>query len=196
MTYFKISKLKSIVRQIRLIIGRENLDWLCRPIIPQYLNIILADLKGCRNIYKCFNACANDKFKHECKWENVLNLNVDRKWWQIHYNIPFTVTINTNTSMATIRNNSQNKSNKVISIPDKICRIRCMYFLSIWKRNNYPSFFGTAYISFPCGVNLLHGIMIYCVRHSWCSVMEIKCFCYFKYADYIDEKLHLQTTCQ
>ena len=85
----------SIVRQIRLIIGRENLDRLCRPIIPQYLNIIMADLKGCRNIYKCFNACPNDKFKHECKWENVLNLNVDRKWWQKHYNIPFTVTNDT-----------------------------------------------------------------------------------------------------
>ena len=81
----------SIVRHIRLINGRENLDRLCRPIIPQYLNIILADLKGCRNIYKCFNACPNDKFNHECKWENVLNLNVDRKWWQKHYNIPFTV---------------------------------------------------------------------------------------------------------
>ena len=35
----------SIVRQIRVIIGRENLDRLCRPIIPQYLNIILAELK-------------------------------------------------------------------------------------------------------------------------------------------------------
>ena len=69
----------SIVRQIRVIIGTENLDRLCRPIIPQYLNIILADLKGCRNIYKCFNACSVEKYKHECKWENVLNLDVDRK---------------------------------------------------------------------------------------------------------------------
>ena len=85
----------SIVRQIRILIGRENLDRLCRPIISQYLNIILADLKGCRNIYKCFNACPNDKYKHECKWENVLNLNVDRKWWQEHYKISFTVTTDT-----------------------------------------------------------------------------------------------------
>ena len=85
----------SIVRQIRVIIGTENLDRLCRPIIPQYLNIILADLKGCRNIYKCFNACSVDKYNHECKWENVLNLDVDRKWWQEHYNIPFSVTTDT-----------------------------------------------------------------------------------------------------
>ena len=67
-----VTYLRIVRRQIRLIIGRENLDRLCSPIIPQYLNIIFADLKGCRNIYKCFNACVNDKFQHECKWKKCL----------------------------------------------------------------------------------------------------------------------------
>ena len=60
---------------------------------------------------------SNYKYKHECKWENVLKFNLDRKWWQEHYNIHFIVTTDTK-QMATIQNNSQNNSYQFISIPN------------------------------------------------------------------------------
>ena len=85
----------SIVRTVRANIGQLNLVKIQRPTIPKYLNIILNDKKGCKNIYNVFISRQTDKPKHELKWEHLLNLHVNQNWWQKHYSIPFLVTKDT-----------------------------------------------------------------------------------------------------
>ena len=83
------------VRTVRANIDQLNLVKIQRPTVPKYLNIILNDKKGCKNIYNVFISRQTDKPKHELKWEHLLNLNVSQNWWQKHYSIPFLVTKDT-----------------------------------------------------------------------------------------------------
>ena len=51
--------------------------------------------KGCQDIYTYFNSYVLEKCKGEIKWENILNINADAKWWQTHHIIPFYITMDT-----------------------------------------------------------------------------------------------------
>ena len=66
-----------------------------RPIIPKYLSIILSKQKGCRDIYDKFISIQHNKLKCELKWENILNIHRNTKWWQNHHIIPFDITKDT-----------------------------------------------------------------------------------------------------
>ena len=125
------------------------------------LNIILCinhcacDLPNCRNYLmtltcKCFNTCQNDKCKYECISENVLNVNVDRKWWQEYYNIPFTVTTDTKLEWLQFRIFHRIIATNqylfhIKSVESDVCTF-CHY-----AKETIIHLFGTAYISTSSG---------------------------------------------
>ena len=88
-TYF------SIIRQIKIICKNVDESKTYGPCIPNFLSLIMADIKGSKRIYNRLNT-SGGKFKNEIKWENTLNLsNFSNKYWQRHYIIPFKVTNDT-----------------------------------------------------------------------------------------------------
>jgi hypothetical protein len=59
------------------------------PYYPVFLKHIFSSDKGSRKMYDAITSSAIAKQKYEIKWENELNLNVDRCWWKIHNQIIF-----------------------------------------------------------------------------------------------------------
>lgn len=47
---------------------------------------ILKNIKGSKEIYDIITATSWEKPKYETKWENELNLDVDRFWWKLLHN--------------------------------------------------------------------------------------------------------------
>lgn len=54
------------------------------PYYPVFLKPILKNIKGSKEIYDIITATSWEKPKYETKWENELNLDVDRFWWKLH----------------------------------------------------------------------------------------------------------------
>lgn len=65
--------------------------------------------KGSREIYDIITATSWEKPKYETKWENELNLDVDRFWWKLHNRAPFKISTD-----VSIQNCSQNFNYKCI----------------------------------------------------------------------------------
>ena len=82
----------SIVGQVKQILKECEITQPLRPVIPNFLNIILSNRKGCKSIYKYLNKKNLPKPNHQLKWENILNLSVNQNWWNKHYPIVFKIT--------------------------------------------------------------------------------------------------------
>ena len=88
-TYFMM------IKQIKSILHNYEFKNIQRPIIPNFLKIILSQKKGCSNIYNWFNRKKLIKPKHEIKWDSYIGRNMNKKWWQKHYILPFKLTKDT-----------------------------------------------------------------------------------------------------
>lgn len=104
----------------------ENTIMFNNPYYPVFLKSILKNIKGSKEIYDIhvITATSWEKPKYETKWENELNLDVDRFWWKLHNRAIFKLDIHRCTnSMVSIQNCSQNFNYKCIFEKNWNCAI-------------------------------------------------------------------------